>query len=88
MFCVIKYIVNLFVFVVSISCMLCMQGSAENQIFTARTPCLNITITITITITTTAVLNHCYRKETAYTTPAYPYWVSFHDAHGDLCHTH
>ena len=36
------------VFVVSISCMLCMQDSAENQVFTERTPCLNITITITI----------------------------------------
>ena len=32
-----------------ISRMLCIQGYAENQLCTERTPCLNITITITIT---------------------------------------
>ena len=37
---------------------------------------------------TTAVLNDCYRKETAYTALVYSYWASFHDVYGDLCHAH
>ena len=36
----------------------------------------------------TAVLNDCYREETAYTALAYFYWASFYDAYGDLRHAY
>ena len=43
------YVYNYVVISCVVLCMLCTQGSAENQLCAERTPCLNITITITIT---------------------------------------